>query len=40
MDFLNGWAVTPDTLIVIWFGIQLTRMLHQHDKRITSLEEG
>lgn len=38
MEFLSGWQITPDTLIMIWLGLQITRILHSHDKRITILE--
>lgn len=36
--FLNGWQITPDTLISLWLAVSLTRANHSHDKRLTILE--
>lgn len=38
LAFLNGWQVTPDTLISLWLALSLTKVSHNHDKRISLLE--
>lgn len=45
LGIINGWSVTPDTVISVWLAIKLTgavsylkELIHQHDKRITILE--
>ncbi len=38
MDFLMGWQITPDTLIMVYLAYRLHGIASNHDKRITLLE--
>ncbi|WP_269213768.1 hypothetical protein [Vibrio sp. VB16] len=39
MEFLSGWQITPDTLIMVWLAWRLHGIANNHDKRISVLEK-